>query len=253
MPNSLDGKICMVTGAGSGIGRAAAVAMAAEGASVVVADFRMDELEKTAALVGRDGGIARVRLANVKSEEDVAALVAFTVKEFGKLDCAFNNAGIEGDTFKRVADCTLSGWSEVISVNLTGVFLCMKHELPHLVSSKGCIVNTASVAGLSGSRFGSAYHASKHGVVGLTRAAAMEYADKGVRVNAVAPGVIRTPMAERAFLRDPAIAARMIAIHPLGRLGEPEEVARAVVWLCSADASFITGHILPVDGGFLIP
>lgn len=253
MSKVLDGKVCIVTGAGSGIGRAAAVEMAAEGACVVVADVRMDDVEETAAMIESRGGVARARRTDVRSEEDVASLVSFTVKELGKLDCAFNNAGVEGDAFKPLADYPSSSWSDVIGVNLIGVFLCMKHELPQLMASKGCIVNAASVAGLSGSKFGSAYHASKHGIVGLTRAAAMEYADKGVRINAVAPGVIRTPMAERAFLRDSTAAARYASMHPLGRLGEPEEVARAVVWLCSANASFTTGHILPVDGGILVP
>jgi NAD(P)-dependent dehydrogenase (short-subunit alcohol dehydrogenase family) len=252
MSKALDGKICIVTGAGSGIGRAAAAEMAAEGACVVAADVRKGDLAETVAMIESRGGVARAYLADVRKEEDVAGLVAYTVGEFGRLDCAFNNAGIEGDAFKPLADYPTSNWSEVIAVNLIGVFLCMKHELPHLVRSRGCIVNAASVAGLSGSKLGSAYHASKHGVVGITRAAAMEYADRGVRVNAVAPAVIRTPMAERAFLRDAMVMARYAAMHPLGRLGEAEEVARAVVWLCSGHSSFTTGHILPVDGGILV-
>jgi NAD(P)-dependent dehydrogenase (short-subunit alcohol dehydrogenase family) len=252
MSGSLEGKTCIITGAGSGIGRAAAVAMAAEGAHVVLADVRVDELRETAELIGRHGGVVRTFRADVSKEEDVAGLVAFTTEEFGKLDCAVNNAGIEGDTYKPLADYPTSVWSDVIAINLTGVFLCMKHELPHLVSSKGCIVNTASVGGLCGSRFGSAYHASKHGVVGLTRAAAVEYGDKGVRVNAVAPGVIRTAMSDR-FLHGGELDAQVTAKYPLGRLGEPEDVAQAIVWLCSARAAFITGHVLPVDGGFLVP
>jgi len=252
MSGSLEDKACIVTGAGSGIGRAAAAAMAAEGAHVVVADVRVDKLEETAELIGRNGGVVRICRADVSNEEDIADLVSFAIKEFGKLDCAVNNAGIEGDTNKPLADYSTSAWSDVIAINLTGVFLCMKHELPHLVASKGCIVNTASVAGFCGSRFGSAYHASKHGVVGLTRAAAVEYGDKGVRINAVAPGVIRTPMADR-FLHGGEHAAQVTAKYPLGRLGHPEEVAQAIVWLCSAKASFITGHVLPVDGGFLVP
>ena len=138
-----------------------------------------------------------------------------------------------------------------MAINVKGVFLSMKYELPHIVARKGVIVNMASMAGLKGSRIGAAYVASKHAVVGMTKAAALEYADKGVRVNAVAPAVIRTPMAERAFFQDPAIEARVTAMHPLGRIGEPEEVAQAVIWLCSPAASFITGHTLPIDGGAL--
>jgi NAD(P)-dependent dehydrogenase (short-subunit alcohol dehydrogenase family) len=252
MSGSLEGKICIITGAGSGIGRAAAVAMAAEGAHVVVADVRVDALKETAELISRHGGVVRTCRADVSIEEDVAGLVAFTTEEFGKLDCAVNNAGIEGDTYKPLADYSTSVWSDVIAINLTGVFFCMKQELPHLVTSKGCIVNTASVAGLCGSTFGSAYHASKHGVVGLTRAAAVEYGNKGVRINAVAPGVTRTPMADR-FLHGGELVDQATAKYPLGRLGDPEEVAQAIVWLCSASASFITGHVLPVDGGFLVP
>jgi NAD(P)-dependent dehydrogenase (short-subunit alcohol dehydrogenase family) len=253
MPGLLEGKVCVVTGAASGIGRSTAIAMAHEGARVVVADALEDELAQTVELATKEGGMARPRHTDVRNEESVAGLMAFTIEQFGRLDCAFNNAGIEGDHFKPLAEYSVSTWSNVIAVNLTGVFLCMKHQLPHLVVSKGCIVNTASVAGLSGGTLGSAYFASKHGVVGLTRAAAMEYARLGVRVNAVAPGVIRTPMAERAFLQNPDIASRVTALHPMGRLGDPNEVARAVVWLCSENASFTTGHVLPVDGGFLVP
>ncbi len=252
MSGSLEGKICLITCAGSGIGRAAAVAMAAEGAHLVVADVRVDKLTETVELISRHGAMVRTCRADVTKEEEVAAMVAFATGEFGKLDCAVNNAGIEGETYKLLADYPTSVWSDVIAINLTGVFLCMKHELPHLVASKGCIVNMASVGGLCGSTFGSAYHASKHGVVGLTRAAAVEYGDKGVRVNAVAPGVIRTPMSDR-FLDGGKLLDQATAKYPLGRLGEPEEVARAIVWLCSASASFTTGHVLPVDGGFLVP
>jgi NAD(P)-dependent dehydrogenase (short-subunit alcohol dehydrogenase family) len=144
-------------------------------------------------------------------------------------------------------------WDSVIDVNLKGVFLSMKYELPHIVASKGAIVNMALVAGLSGGRMGAAYHASKHGVVGITKAAAMEYADKGARINAVAPGVIHTPLTERTMLHDAAITARVTSMHPLGRFGTSEEVADAVVWLCSKGASFTTGHTFPVDGGFLVP
>jgi NAD(P)-dependent dehydrogenase (short-subunit alcohol dehydrogenase family) len=254
MSKSHDGKVCIVTGAGSGIGRAAAVEMAAEGAQVVVSDLRLEGTGETVAMIESRGGVACAHQTDVRNEEQVADLIDFAVRTFGRLDCAFNNAGVEGNhLYTPLADYPSSGWSDVIAVNLTGIFFCMKYQLPHLVATKGCIVNASSVTGLTGSRLGSAYHASKHGVIGITRAAAIEYADKGVRINAVAPGVIRTPMAERAFRQnDPSVADRLAAAHPLGRLGEPAEVARAVVWLCSAGASFTTGHVLPVDGGFLV-
>ena len=183
---------------------------------------------------------------------DVAALVAQTVAHYGALHVAFNNAGIEGDPFVRTEDYSEDTWDRVIATNLKGVFLSMKYELPHLVRTRGAIVNMASVAGLKGGRIGVAYYASKHGVVGLTKAAAVEYSSQGVRINAVAPAVIRTDMAERAFFHDEAIGARVTALHPLGRVGTPEEVANAVLWLCSPSASFTTGHALPVDGGFLL-
>ena len=248
-----DKQVAMVTGAGAGIGRAEAMAFAAQGARVVVADRRLDWATETAHLVQQAGAQALAVQADVTLASDVEAMVAQAVEHFGGLDFAVNNAGIEGAVFVPLADYAESVWDDVIGVNLKGVFLCMKYQLPHLVASRGAIVNTASVAGLSGGRMGSAYYASKHGVVGLTRAAAMEYADKGVRVNAVAPGVIHTDMAERAFVQTNVPAARIDAMHPLGRMGTAQEVANAIVWLCSANASFITGHTLPVDGGFLVP
>jgi NAD(P)-dependent dehydrogenase (short-subunit alcohol dehydrogenase family) len=169
------------------------------------------------------------------------------------LNYAINNAGIEGSVMVPLAKYEETTWDSVIEVNLKGVFLCMKYELAPIVESKGAIVNMASVAGLSGSRMGVAYHASKHGVVGLTKAAAIEYAPKGVRINAIAPGVIQTPMSDRAGVGDTSTMEGFVRLHPLGRLGTAEDVANAAVWLCSQGASFVTGHTLPVDGGFLIP
>jgi NAD(P)-dependent dehydrogenase (short-subunit alcohol dehydrogenase family) len=251
--SGLGGKVVLVTGGGSGIGRATALAFAAEGSRVLVVDQRSSALEETVAMVREAGGTADGYQANVAQSAEVAKMVAFAVERYGALDVAFNNAGIEGTAFVPLADYSESTFDEVIATNLRGVFLCMKYELPHLLATSGAIVNTASVAGLSGGRVGAGYYASKHGVVGLTRAAAVEYADKGVRINAVAPGVIRTPMADRAFLHSESITAQLTARHPMGRLGTPDEVARAVVWLCSPAASFTTGHVLPIDGGLLVP
>jgi NAD(P)-dependent dehydrogenase (short-subunit alcohol dehydrogenase family) len=253
MRNLFNGEVALVTGGSSGIGRATALAFATEGAKVVVASRRSDESEETVKLIESQGGEAMFVNTDVSKSADVEALIAATVKRFGALNFAFNNAGIEGDPFVPVEKYSEATWDQVIAINLKGVFLCMKYELPHVVKSKGAIVNMASVAGLIGGRVGSAYYASKHGVVGLTKAAALEYADKGIRINAVAPAAIKTPMTDRSFFHDADLTAGVIARHPVGRVGVPEEVANAVVWLCSDRASFTTGHTLPVDGGYLIP
>lgn len=249
----LDGKVAIVTGGGSGIGRATALTLAHEGARVVVAGRRADELDETVRQVRAAGGTAHACPTNVAHRDQVVRMVAFAIKRHGALDIAFNNAGIEGTPVQPLADYSESVFDEVIATNLRAMFLCMKFELPHLLLTRGTIVNMASVAGLSGSRMGAGYCASKHGVVGLTRSAAVEYADKGVRINAVAPGVIRRPMAERAFLHSESMTAHVTSRHPMGRLGTSEEVARAVLWLCSSASSFTTGHVLPVDGGLLVP
>lgn len=253
MDKLFDGEVVLVTGGSSGIGRATALAFAAEGARVVVASRRSEESTETVNQITEAGGEATFVRTDVSKSADVESLVAQTIKSYGQLNFAFNNAGIEGEHFIPLAHYSEEVWDEVIAINLKGVFLSMKHELPHIVETKGAIVNMASVAGLVGGLVGSAYYASKHGVVGLTKAAALEYATTGVRINAVAPAAIKTPMTERTFFHDAEITDRVIGRHPVGRVGNPEEVANAVVWLCSDRASFTTGHTLPVDGGFLVP
>lgn len=251
MTGMFEGKVALVTGGSSGIGRATALAFAAHGARVVVASRREEESAQTVREIAAAGGQALFVRTDVTQAAQVQALVARAVAEYGGLDYAFNNAGIEGTPFVPLQHYGEEAWDEVVAINAKGVFLSLKYELPHVAARKGAIVNMASIAGLKGSRFGAAYVASKHAVVGMTRALALECADNGVRVNAVAPAIIHTPMAERALFQDPAIHARAVAIHPLGRVGTPEEVAQAVIWLCSPASSFITGHTLPIDGGAL--
>jgi len=253
MSRLFEDEVVVITGGSSGIGRATAVAFAREGARVALASRRAEESEETVRLVEAEGSEAMFIRTDVSKSAEVENLIAKTVERFGGLNYAFNNAGVEGDPFVPIEKYDEEMWDQLIDINLKGVFLSMKHELPHIRARQGAIVNMASVAGLAGTRIGSAYAASKHGVVGLTRAAAMENAERGVRVNAVAPAVIRTPMADRAFFQDPAIGAAVTSRHPMGRVGFPEEVANAVLWLCSKNASFTTGHILPIDGGFLVP
>jgi NAD(P)-dependent dehydrogenase (short-subunit alcohol dehydrogenase family) len=247
------GKVALVTGGASGIGRACAQLFAREGASVVVSDVALEGGEQTVGLIEEDGGQASFVEADVSKASQVEALVGRTVETYGRLDYAFNNAGIEGPMATNTADYTEEDWDRVIAVNLKGVWLCMKHEIPQMLSQgAGSIVNNSSVEGLVGLQGTSAYAASKHGVVGLTKTAALEYAQSGIRVNAVCPGLIRTPMVERYTGGDAETEAQWAAIfEPVGRMGSSEEVAEAVVWLCSEAASFVTGHAMAVDGGFL--
>ena len=248
-----NGKVVLITGGSSGIGRATALAFAALGAQVVVASRRETESLETVRLLEAAGGEGLFVQTDICKAAEVEQMVAKTIERFGRLDFAFNNAGTEGDVFVPLAEYPEETWDAVIDTNLKGVFLSMKYEIPHLIESKGVIVNMSSVAGLSGRGMGAAYTASKHGVIGLTKSAASQYARHGVRVNAVAPAVIETPMGERGFaLSDPERAARAVRLHPLGRVGTPEEVANAVVWLCSGGASFTTGLTLTIDGGFTI-
>ncbi|HUF84995.1 MAG TPA: glucose 1-dehydrogenase [Acidimicrobiia bacterium] len=250
MAGVMDGKVALVTGGGSGLGRACAVALGAAGASVVVADVDAGGGAETVSLVD---GPAEFMATDVTDPDAVAAMVGRAVEQFGRLDAAVNNAGTTG-AGAPVADYSLEDWNRTIALNLTGVFLCMKHEIPAMLASGdgGAIVNMSSGAGLVGFPGLPAYVASKHGVVGLTRAAALEYVGAGIRVNAVCPGSTRTPMLEAFMGGDPTIEKMMEKAAPIGRLGRPEEIAEAVVWLCSDAASFVVGHAMAVDGGAVI-
>lgn len=245
------GKVALVTGGSFGIGRASAVAFAREGARVVVADVDVAGGEETVASIVALRGEAMFVRADVSKLDQVAALVETTMKAYGRLDCAFNNAGIEG-VMTPTHETTEENWDRVIAVNLKSVWLCMKHELPHMLrQGHGSIVNCASIAGLVGFPSAPAYVASKHGVVGLTRTAALENAKLGVRVNAVCPGIIRTPMIDRATGGKAEAEAAFLAGQPIGRMGTPEEVASLVLWLCSDGASLMTGQAIAVDGGWV--
>ncbi|HSW39945.1 MAG TPA: SDR family oxidoreductase [Acidobacteriota bacterium] len=251
MSDEFKGKVVLVTGGAYGIGRAAAIGFARKGAKVSIADLDVGRGEETLARIREAGGEAIFIKADVSAEADVASLVEKTVATYGKLDCAFNNAGIHKDFVSTVV-FTEPEWNEMIDVNLKSVWLCMKHEIPHMLKQgKGAIVNTSSAAGLVGAPSNPAYPASKHGVVGLTKSTALEFARKGIRVNCVCPGPTRTGMNEALTATNPEMVKAMDARVPMGRIGEPEEVAAAAIWLCSDEASYITGHSLPVDGGIV--
>lgn len=252
MANHLEGKVALVTGGGSGIGRASALAFSREGARVVVADIDVSGGEQTISMIRDAGGDADFIKTNVTKAADVEALIDRIVTAWGRLDCALNNAGDIGQP-ALISESTEENWDHVIDTNLKGTWLCLRHEIRQMLKQGGgVIVNMTSVAGLAAVPAFSAYITSKHGLVGLTRAAALECAAAGIRVNAVCPGYVDTPMTGRV-IGDSAVArAQVEAAHPLGRMAKPEEVAEATIWLCSDASSFVTGHILVLDGGYLL-
>jgi NAD(P)-dependent dehydrogenase (short-subunit alcohol dehydrogenase family) len=243
------GKVAFVTGAANGIGRATALAFAREGANLVVADISEQGNQETARMVEDLGGRVLTVKCNVTQAEDVKAALDKTIETFGRLDFAFNNAGVEQKN-AATAEIEAEEWDRIVDTNLRGVFLCLKHEIPLMLKQGGgAIVNTSSGAGVIGIKGGAAYTAAKHGVIGLTKSAALDYASQNIRVNAVAPGYVDTPMMDRFTGGTSKGREQVIAEEPIGRMGKPEEIAAAVLWLCSDAAAFVVGHALVIDGG----
>jgi len=251
MAGRVEGKVALITGGSSGIGRATALLFGREGAKVAVADYNAEGGEQTIKTIKDAGGVASFHAVDVANPAEVETLIKKVVETYGRLDCAFNNAGIEGQ-MALTPDCTIENWNRVIAIDLTSVFLCMKYEIQQMLKNGGgSIVNTASVAGLQGLAAAPAYVAAKHGVSGLTKTAALEFAQKGIRVNAVCPGFIHTPMVDRVLDKGVFSEEQIFAAEPMHRMGKPEEIAEAVLWLCSEASSFVTGLPMPVDGGYV--
>jgi NAD(P)-dependent dehydrogenase (short-subunit alcohol dehydrogenase family) len=251
MAGQLQDKVVLVTGGGSGIGRATSLLIAKAGAKVMIAEYVPESAERTVKMIKEAGGTANCIAADVSVPKQVEAMVAKTIETYGRLDCAFNNAGIEHKIVDTVT-VTEDVFDRVIAINLKGVWLCMRAEIPQMLKQGGgTIVNTASGAGLVGVEGLSAYNASKHGVVGLTKTAALEYAQKNIRVNCVCPGLINTPMVARMIDSGGMDEQVFVAAEPVGRMGQPEEIGAGVLWLLSDAASFVTGHSMSIDGGYV--
>jgi NAD(P)-dependent dehydrogenase (short-subunit alcohol dehydrogenase family) len=249
---SFENKVALVTGAGSGLGLATAKAFAEAGASVVLADANETAVHSAAAELSTRGHKALAILCDVADDAQVEAMVERTVAAFGRLDAAYNNAGVQ-NVIAEAADATRDDFDRVMSINLRGVWSCMKFELRQMLRQEsGAIVNCSSIGGLVGGARRGTYQASKHGVLGLTKSAALDYAARGIRINAICPGIIHTPMLDRMMTTQADALSAMLKDVPIGRLGRPEEIANAVLWLCSPGASFVVGHALTVDGGYTI-
>lgn len=244
-------KVALVTGAAAGIGRATAILFAKKNINVVISDVDEKGLQETADLIRKEGGEVLSITADISKTAEVEKMVNKTVDHFGRLDYAINNAGIEGP-MATTAEYTEEDWDRVLNINLRGQWLCMKYQIPAMLENGGSIVNVSSILGKVGFADAPAYTAAKHGLIGLTKTAALEYSDQGIRINAVCPGFIETPMLERAGITsDEEAKEQTISLHPIGRLGESDEVAEAIVWIASEKASFISGHSLMVDGGYI--